>query len=487
MRTGLTLIWAALAAILFLPAGTGAATSAGHVRVAIDSDPDFSNLAWTAKRHGYVILQGSRTTELAKLKAAYPGVRVLLYKNLSASISQPFTNGYYSTGVSYQEADSQHPEWFLRNTDGNRFTFRSWSYLWAMDVGSSSYQRRWADNVIAQLQAQGWDGVFIDDVNPTMKYHYSVSRVAKYPTDEAWQAATESAIANIGPRIRSRGWIAIGNISGTGEYDVGQQWVDYLSGAMVEHFAKWGYTAGDGYAGEYTWQRQLGFLRSAQQRGKTILAVTTSKNGDRAAARYGWASVLLGAEGSAHFALHGDYSNANWFPDYDYKLGRPTTGLRQSTNGIRRRSFENGIVVVNPTSRQRTAKLDGRFSGSGWSNVSEVTLRAKRAAILLRDMITGISRDTSRGTATLVAKTPAAGRASLLATPTVKGTLPKIVVGASSVRLPVRPGDEVRKRLNRAARSTGTGRVRVRAKLQFVDADGARRTETRGLALVKRR
>ena len=80
-----------------------------------------------------------------------------------------------------KEETEAHPEWLLKNTSGQAFTFRSYSFLWAADIGLRSYQDRWAANVLTRLQREDWDGVFVDDTNPTIKYHYPVTSVAKVP------------------------------------------------------------------------------------------------------------------------------------------------------------------------------------------------------------------------------------------------------------------------------------------------------------------
>jgi hypothetical protein len=309
-----------------------------------------------------------------------------MYKNLSASIDYE-SNAYLTTGVSYDEADTQHPEWFLRNTSGQRFTHRDYSYLWAMDVGSPSYQQRWADNVLKSLNTLGFDGVFIDDTNPTMKGHYDPSKVAKYPTDAAYQQATESALAKITPQLKSAGYGVVANIGHFGEYpDVGRSWLQYLDGAMDENFGKWGNTAGSGYAWEDYWNNELGSLKYAQEHGKDFLAVTHSADGDVAAARYGWATMLLGAAGHAQFALHSNYTSETWFPEYDYEIGEPVGPESRTSSGVHRRQFSNGIVVVNPTSGQLSADLcGGTYSGSGHGHVTNIQLGPNSAAILTLD------------------------------------------------------------------------------------------------------
>ena len=299
-------------ALLLGATNASAATSvANHVRVAIDSNPDFSKTSASAQRNSYVILTDSQVSKMQQLKAANPNLKVLLYKNLSASRADctSSTSGC-GTGVTYQQADSQHPEWFLQNKQGARIRFSDYADLWAMDVGSASYQAQWADNVINEVQRDGWDGVFLDDTNTTMKYHYSVSNIAKYPSDSSWQSATRSALAAIGPRIQAAGHLAIANIGSWHEYPaVGNSWLAYLNGGMLEHFAKWGYSAGSGYADQGTWQTMLNTAKYAQSQGKVFLGVSDSTNTDAAAARYGWATTLLAAQGTADFALHGDYTN----------------------------------------------------------------------------------------------------------------------------------------------------------------------------------
>ena len=381
---GSILAGAALILLLAASSATAATSAAGHLRTAVDNYPDFSSTSVSAQRNDYVILTDAHLNEMRQMKAANPNLKVLMYKNLTGSRTDCTTpTSICTAGVTYQQSDSQHPEWFLLNKQGERIRFNDYTDLWAMDVGSVSYQSQWADNVITEVNRDGWDGVFLDDTNTTMKYHYTVSDIAKYPTDAAWQSATQSALAVIGPRIQAAGGLAIANIGSWHEYPaVGDSWLSYLSGGMQEHFAKWGSSPDSGYADQGTWQRMLNSAKYAQSHGKAFLAVTNSSNGDAAAARYGWASTLLAAQGSADFALHDDYTYENWFPEYDYDIGDPTGPESTDSNGIHRRVFTKGIVVVNPTSGGLSASLGGTYSGSGLAGVSSVSLPPHTAYVL---------------------------------------------------------------------------------------------------------
>src|SRR5215210_2384158 len=292
----------AFLALLCVPALAHAGATVGHVRVAIDSAATFPSYSQTASREQYVILQAWQQDRMRALKAANPNIRVLVYKNLSFSAASTSTSGFASTGVKYGEADAGHPEWFLLNTSGQRFTSNGYGYLWAMDVGSAGYQQRWADNVISELTSQGWDGVFMDDVNTTMKYHYDVESIAKYPSDAAYAAATRSALATIGPRVRAAGKLAVANIGSWPEYpSVGDDWLQFLDGGMDEMFLKWGTSPGQGYAWAGRWEQQLKSLKQAEGDGKLFLAITHSAAGDADAARFGYATMLLGGNGHGRF------------------------------------------------------------------------------------------------------------------------------------------------------------------------------------------
>jgi hypothetical protein len=370
--------------LLVLPA-TASAGTVGHVRVALDSNAAFPSYEQSARRHGVVILQAWQQDRMRALKQANPGLTVLVYKNLSFAAGDTSWSGFASTGVTAPEAERDNPQWFLRNTDGQRFTSWSYRWLWTMDVGDPSYQRRWADNVVGELQAQGWDGVFMDDTNATMKYHYDAGRIAKYPNDAAWAAATRAALEHITPRVRAAGKLAFANIGSWGEYpDRGRDWLRFLDGAMDEMFLKWGNARGEGYM-PWQWESQLRELRETERQRKTFLGIIHSAPDDAEAARFGYATMLLGSDGRAHFALAADYGHETWFPEYDYDLGAPLAPATEDAGGVHRRAFERGLALVNPTTHPRRVEFGGTYSGSGLENATGATMPPTSGLVLRRE------------------------------------------------------------------------------------------------------
>jgi hypothetical protein len=384
-------------------AGTAGAEDpvAGHLDLSIASNAQFTDYTSSGQHLEYVVLQDWQANRMRELKAANPNLKVLVYKNLLAS-QTPAPDGLSATGVTYEEANSTHPEWFLKNTSGQRFTLRNYSYQWAMDVGNPGYQQRWAENVVADVKAQGWDGVFIDNVNPTIKYYAEVSSVAKYPTDEAYAAATQSALAAITPRLRAAHMLVFANFGSWSDYEATvTPWLKYVDGAMEEMFAKFDPTVGEGYRDEAEWTHQLEELQETQRQGKVFLAITHSAATDEAAALFGWATVLLGAEGKAGYEMAETYADETWFPEYEYDIGQPLGPESRDANGVHRRTFANGLVLVNPTEAAQTVDLNGTYSGSGLTHATSATMPPHTGLVLIGQSTDGpvANGDTSESAA----------------------------------------------------------------------------------------
>jgi putative glycosyl hydrolase-like family 15 (GHL15) protein len=373
----------ALAMLFAVPSMAQAAGPVGHFRVAIDTNAQ--SAAYAPARDDVVILQQYQAARVPQLKAANPGLKVLMYKNLSG-MTERTSSGFVSGGVATQDA-AAHPEWFLLNTSGQRFTSRYFGWVWIADVGSASYQRQWADNVLGEIAAGGWDGVFMDDTNPTMSWHYDVNRIAKYPTDAAWQAATRSALVSIGSRFRSAGKLVIPNFSNQKSFPtVIKDWMGLVDGGLNEQFLKWGTTQNgpETYDPTDYWELQLRQMKEAEAAGKYYLGITPSTATDRAAARYGFATMLLAGGGKLHFALHDDYTNERWFEEYDYAIGAPAGAESKDASGIHKRVFANGLVYVNPTASAVRVDFGGAYTGSGLQGATSTTLQPRSGLVLAK-------------------------------------------------------------------------------------------------------
>jgi hypothetical protein len=363
--------------------GIAAADVAGQFRVAIGNEASFANSAVTAQRNSYVILQAWEAGRAAELKAANPNLEVLVYQNLSAMAQGTSATGLSSSGVNYAEADTAHPEWFLQNPAGGRISEGDYSWLWMADIGDPGYQQQWTSNVLKLLASGPWDGVMMDDTNTTAKYHTEPSNIAKYPTDAAYQAAVRSMLAYAGPRIQAAGKLAIPNIGSWSEYpEVAKEWLKYVSGGIDEMFAKWSATPGQGYRDTEGWKTQIEEIQSAERMGKRFLAITQAAASDTQAIRYGWASVLLAADGHTAYTAAANYDSETWSSEYEAQVGEPTSSATEVAGGVWEREFTGGLVLVNPTTTTVKVNFGGTYSGSGLTDASSATMPPNTALIL---------------------------------------------------------------------------------------------------------
>lgn len=380
--TTLALTWCSL----FNP-GAGMADVGGHVRLALATPSSFANVATTAKRSSYVVLQAWDGARAAQLKAANPSLTVLMYQNASAMTKGAGPDGIYSSGVGYEQADTAHPDWFLKDTSGKRIVEGSYDWVYMADLGNAAYQDAWVTTVVNRLNSGPWDGVFMDDVNTTAMYHTDPSKIALYPNDAAYQAATRSMLAAVGPRLRAAGKLAIPNIgSWSGAPDVAKDWLQFVDGGMDEMFAKWSTTPGVGYRPAIDWKTQVDEIRTTESMGKRFLAVTQAGSGDAQAERYGWATVLMAAQSknTSYLAATNYNADPDWLPEYDAPIGDPTGAATALGNGAYARKFTNGLVVVNPSSSTVKVAFGGVYSGSGLTNATGATLAPSTALVLTK-------------------------------------------------------------------------------------------------------
>lgn len=371
-------------ALALAQADAARANVAGHFLMGLETPATFPDLEDAANRSSYIVLQAWAADVAADLKAENPNVRVLVYQDLAAMSDLARVDGLTSSGVGFDEADTAHPEWFLLDDNGDRLYHQGWRWLWMADIGNVAYQQRWTDNVLDLLESGPWDGVFMDDTNPTVKYHTDPDRVALYPTDEDYQAAVESMLAYAGPAISRAGYLTIPNFGAWVEYpDVIEDWLAYVDGGMDEKFLKWDTAPGVGYRDSLQWRIQLDEVATAESMGKIFLGITTAGDSDTQARRYGWASMLLVAQGRAAYVAAAAYDGWQpWSSDYDIDLGRPTTAITAVGNGAYTRTFADGLVVVNPTSSPLFVSFGGTYSGSGLTRATSAIVAAKTGLVL---------------------------------------------------------------------------------------------------------
>ena len=364
---------------LALAAGAAAAPSTGLLKIGgpFPAGVDAGN-------YQYVVLHSDRAALIPALKAANPQLKVLVYKDMAAALSWAGTTKL-PAGVSMAEAEA-NPEWFLNDTNGRRIEWCDYAGDWQMDVGRRSYQDRWATNVGADMRANGWDGVFVDDTNASQSWHLCGRTIAKYPTDAAYASATRSFLANVGPALTSQGFLVIPNIYlpySSNALATWLDWISFTSGGMQEFWSKWGTGATEHFAGnDWTYRQQ--FLGATQRAGKIFLGLTYAPSSDVRSMRYARSTFLLDWDGgeSALLLESGsgvDPTDSDWMTD----IGSPR-GARYPAGAAWRRDYSGGTVLVNPSAATVWINLEAPHVNQDGQVVSSLALAPATGAVLRR-------------------------------------------------------------------------------------------------------
>lgn len=347
--------------------------------------------ATVARENAVVVLNSWDFHLIPVLKQANPSVQVWVYKDLSGVRSDDCAtrtgncgtcargvtdNRLLSSGTGYCWLKRNHPDWLLRALgSGQPFQFRGYPHTWETDYGNRAYQRQWAANVIADVHSHGWDGVELDNALATDDA-YGVA--AKYRTNAAVQAATYSALREIGHALSRAGIGSVANVGyATMFRGLWQRWLGPVGGLEQEFYLSFT-TQPDAVGGLWSEYESEVFSCGAQHKrcwfhaGRYTAAVTAQTRG------YALASLLLATDGRQLLSV----GNLTSLPAaLHVALGLPLSTMDQAGRAWRR-SFAGGVAVVNPTRSSMVADLGGVYFDSVGRPVSAVFLEPASAAVL---------------------------------------------------------------------------------------------------------
>ncbi|HEX5196821.1 MAG TPA: putative glycoside hydrolase [Gaiellales bacterium] len=311
------------------------------------TSPNGLSISEEAGRYGVMVMNTYDSATVTALKAANPGLKIFMYVDMMSS--DPTDPTGIADWVGYTDACA-HPDWFLQDADGRRLIFQSYPSSRVMDVGNQAYQDAGIAHVVAMARAAGFDGVFLDDANASLRWVVAggSSASVSYPTDAAWQAAVYSFFTRVAPQLHAAGLQVVANIGGsTVTPGLWQKWNTPLDGAMEESWTD----GGEGLGQQVPdWSAKLANVAWSEANGK--YAILNSYNTTEAGNTYGLASMLLVAGGwSSYDTANSRYQSETWYPEYDTaaQLGEPLGGYTVLPDGVYRRDFANGVVLVNPS------------------------------------------------------------------------------------------------------------------------------------------
>ena len=136
-------------------------------------------------------------------------------------------------------------------------------------------------------------GPYIDNINPTLRFHHNAADVRELPTDEAydirrpakhWRRSCRECRDPRATRVREPRRVV--GLRSRRSANVSA----HLDGAVEEQWVKFDPRRGTGYRDEAGWTRQVANVADASRAGSPRRCDDESpdRHADRAAARYGW-------------------------------------------------------------------------------------------------------------------------------------------------------------------------------------------------------
>jgi hypothetical protein len=339
------------------------------------------------------------SSQTARFRAINPGWVELHYQLGTDSGPVPYiVNDQWGSDWSTVNA---HEDWFLHDPSGNRLSNSQWNW-YQNDISNPAWRQYWLSSVIADMRAEGSQGVFADSFQAgigSFWYDQSDPRFAgtnaanpaAWPNGDTWTQQLGDLISYMeaGLAATPEHFLYIPNL---GPLVTGWDNTDYshVDGAFLEDFGDWGGGYLHGSPGD--WVLSMNRALELSDAGKVLIvqpyladAVGTPTGQLHREFLLGTYLLLKGDHTYLNMMAPGGGVNAEWFPEYSLNLGPAVTPLASNVsqylwNGVYRRDFQNGIVLVNPGPSTITVNL-GRtmqnVTGTGGGVLTDASLDAQ--------------------------------------------------------------------------------------------------------------
>jgi hypothetical protein len=381
-------ILACLGALACLPA-TASAADQGQVNLVRDSVTSF------ADRY----IAHPTDADKAFMNAHYfqlRGYAPFHDQALSWAPPSTFYLDLYAIYRNYDTVDGKqllasHPDWVLRDGNGQRLYIPfacsgGTGPQYAADITNPDY-RKWFIDRVKQTMAEGYAGLYLDDVNMEMMVGNGqgdlVAPIDPHSGDPMTEAGWRRYVTQFVEQIDQAVPQPIAHNSGqwwiSHDDPYYKREVDAASAIELERgFSQDGLDDSDGEFGFRTYLKNVDWIHS---RGASV--IVQPYNLDRALAEFELASYYLVSNGSDAICVDYRSDPDNWWGGWDTELGA-AKGPRYAWNGLIRRDFANGFVLVNqPGAGTQTVSLGGTYERLDGGSVSSVALQEKRGAVLL--------------------------------------------------------------------------------------------------------
>ena len=369
---------AATASPSFIQTWAAENENSSHVRTRDQAVADAQNFD--------VIVANPKTyaSHMSAMRTANPALKVYAY--LNGTFAQENQGSTFPT------------DWYSRDAAGNKVRSKGYgNYL--MKPTSSGWITNRISLCKSMIASSGYDGCMLDMLGtaPTRPGYTTALPInpstnkAWVPTD--WQKATAALASKVDVAIPQTVW---GNGYGSGSRYYDSTWGPSrllspgVHGAHTESWIRTSTMSITSFRTESEWKKSVDMLRDLAAQGErtsVMLKLWTSATTAQKDAyhRYALATFLLGSNGQSAFnASYGsDVNSLTYHRYWNVAIGTPTTAYAK-IGGVYKRSFTNGIVLVNPTKTSQTVSLGGTFVDLNGTTRSSITLAPNTGDVMVR-------------------------------------------------------------------------------------------------------
>lgn len=284
---------------------------------------------------------------LRQVKQLKPGFVAFMYRELFCILEQE-TRHEESVGH-YDWIDANHPEWFQRDTSGNRVEVPDYPGRWMMDMGNRAFQDFWIRETLRDLRESPWDGVFVDDALTNVRGH-DLPPLAGYPDDASLQEAVYVFLKRAREALAREEYQLVANVTNGFDFPgLWEKWLGVTDGLMEEYFAGrgWGW-------GPHVAERQMEAMQEARRQGKWMFCMTYGPWEDRQRLETSLIAFGLGSGSKLYWSYrpgdNGDdmaWEAARSFHGFFERIGEPLGEPEPLSESVWVRRFEKGTLALN--------------------------------------------------------------------------------------------------------------------------------------------
>ena len=337
------------------------------------------------------------------IKNINPNILIGQYTNLNES------TGIEDTPNMDKAIKIGSENWWLQDVMGNRLQWITSYKAW--DINITDYTRPDVNGMRYSEWLAQRNFLLLFKNNPRIDFWYLDNSLSKSPVDKAdWkqdrttQNASDSEIAKAYRLGHVRYWQAIKQyqpntlLMGNSDDLSSQEYSKKLNGAFFEAAIGKSYSVEKWKGWEAMLQRYYAHMENTLDPHMVGFNVW-GKVTDFQRMRYGLATCLLNDGYFSYTDEEKGYASVPWFDEYDVKLGQPIEKppTKPWQNGVYRRKYENGMVLVNPTLFPKEISVETgykRFLGvqakdvNNGMQVGSIVLNSKDGLILVNSKLT---------------------------------------------------------------------------------------------------